>query len=88
MLGIGTPIAAGGIKAATGSTGLAAAAGTLKLVLDNPVVKSNLAIALSRASKGKLTISGATARVAAYATALGSAVNPQSPDESDSQGTK
>lgn len=85
MIGIGTPIAAGGIKAATGSTGLAAAAGTLKLILDNPVVKSNLAIALNRASKGKVTLSGATARVAAYSAALNSAASGGSHDESDAQ---
>ena len=49
LLGIGTPIAAGATKAVTGSSGAAAIVGTLKAVVDNPVVKSHLAIALDRA---------------------------------------
>lgn len=73
LLGIGTPIAAGATKAVTGSGGLAAVAGILKAVVDDPIVKSRLAISLSKAS-GAPPASG-LARVAAYSAALGSATN-------------
>lgn len=67
LLGIGTPIAAGAAKAVTGSNKLAAVAGVMKAVLDNPNVKSRLAIALSRSGVGQRAIQS---RIAGYTGAL------------------
>lgn len=67
ILGIGTPIAAGATKAVTGSSTMAAVAGAVKAVVDNPIVKSRLAIALS---KGGMAPSVANARIRAYSAAL------------------
>lgn len=72
LLGIGTPLAAAGAKAMTGSTGLATATGILKAVFDDPALKSKLAIVLNR--KG-VPLAQANARVAAYAAALGNAAS-------------
>ena len=86
LIGIGTPIAAGAAKAVTGSGSLGVVAGTLKGVLDNPMVKSRLAIALSRGAK--IPIGQATARVQAYSSALGSTVaadQASSGDQSQAQ---
>jgi len=69
LIGIGSPIAGTAIKATTGSTSAGAVAMALKAVLDNPMVKSRLAIAVSRAQK--IPFSQASGRVAAYAEALG-----------------
>jgi hypothetical protein len=85
-IGIGTPILAGGVKAATGSTGIGAAAALYKAVVDNPVIKSRLAIAVSKG--GKIPLAQAMARVSAYSTSLGGAVAAQrgySSDASPSQ---
>jgi hypothetical protein len=71
LIGIGTPIAGAAAKAVTGSGTIGVVAGTLKGVLDNPMVKSRLAIALSKGAK--IPIGQATARVQAYSAALGSA---------------
>lgn len=49
LIGIGTPLAGAGVKAMTGSTAGAAVAGIMKAALDNPAVKSRLAIALNKA---------------------------------------
>lgn len=73
LLGIGTPLAAAGAKAVTSSAPAAAAIGAMKLVLDNPIVKSKLAFALAKASKGSLSFPGAMGRVQAYTNALGEA---------------
>lgn len=73
MLGIGTPIAAGGAAALTGSSKLGAIVGTMKAIIDNPAVKSRLAIAIHKASKGSVTLKGASARVTAYVDALAKA---------------
>jgi hypothetical protein len=67
VIGIGTPIAAGAAKAVTGSAGIGVVAGVIKGVLDNPVVKSRLAIALSK--KG-VNLGTASSRIAAYSAAL------------------
>ncbi len=72
LIGIGTPIAGAAAKAVTGSGTVGVVAGTLKGVLDNPMVKSRLAIALSKGAK--IPLGQATARVQAYSSALGSAV--------------
>jgi hypothetical protein len=67
LLGIGTPIAAGATKAITGSGKLAAAVGVIKAVLDNPSVKSQLAISLSRAGVPPWAVQS---RISAYVGAL------------------
>lgn len=74
MLGIGTPIAAGAAKAVTGSSTIAGITGILKAVLDDPVVKSRLAISVSKggAQRG-LTLPQAFAQVDSYANALSAA---------------
>lgn len=71
MLGVGTPIAAAAGKVITGSAAGSAVAGIMKLVIDNPIVKSRLAIALSRA--GGANLLGAGQRVQAYSAALADA---------------
>lgn len=71
-IGLGSPVVAGAAKAMTGSSKLASAAFVVKAVLDNPVVKSRLAIALSRGAK--IPYSQAIARVASYQASLASAV--------------
>lgn len=67
LVGIGTPVATAGVKAATGSNKLAAVAGVMKAVLDSPGVKSKLAIALSNSGVGQQTIQS---RIAGYLSAL------------------
>jgi hypothetical protein len=81
LIGIGTPIAAGAGAAVTGSGEVGGVIGAIKMVVDNPVVKSRLAIALSKAAK--IPLGRASARVDAYSSALGSAsaVGQQSSDD-------
>lgn len=69
-IGIGTPVAGAAAEAVTGSGGAGVVASVLKGVLDNPSVKSRLAIAISKSSK--IPISQAMARVQAYSLSLGS----------------
>lgn len=77
--GIGTPITAGAAKAVTGSNAAAAVTGMLKALVDNPVIKSRLAIAIS---KRGATLPTANARIAAYSAALGaSAASSAAPDD-------
>ena len=54
LMGIGSPLAAAGAGAATGSPPMALASGVFKAILDDPVVKSKLAIAQNRGSKERL----------------------------------
>ena len=68
-IGIGTPIAGAAAKAVTGSGSIGVVAGTLKAVLDNPFLKSRLAIAVSKGAK--IPFSQAMTRVQAYSSALG-----------------
>jgi hypothetical protein len=75
LVGIGTPVAAGAAKAVTGSSGIGAVVGTLKAVLDNPVVKSRLAIAISKGAK--IPIATAISRVQTYVASLGSYAEAQ-----------
>lgn len=82
--GIGTPIAATAGKAITGSSPVGAVAGLLKMTLDNPMVKSRLAIMVSKGSK--IPLSQATAQVQAYSAALGSAVGATLPTSDDQIG--
>jgi hypothetical protein len=90
IIGIGTPAAAGAGTILTGSGKIGAAVGMMKAVLDNPMVKSKLAIAVSRASK--VPISVANARVQSYVTSLGQFSAAQgsvsSGDNSSSQATQ
>jgi hypothetical protein len=80
LIGLGTPmaVAAGGVL--TGTAGGAGALGALKLVLDNPVVKSKLAIALNHASKGRIALPEAFTTIQNYSGALANA------QPSDNQG--
>ncbi len=55
MMGIGTPIAATAIHAATGSGAGAVAGGLIKAAMEYPAIKSRIAIALSKAAKRKAT---------------------------------
>jgi len=74
LIGIGTPLAMNAGKAVMGS-GAGAVAGLMKAVLDNPSVKSRLAIALAR--NGPSTEAGALARIGAFSEALGNANSPE-----------
>ena len=78
IIGVGTPAAAAGAKVITSSTKVAAVAATMKAVLDNPVVKSRLAIALNRVG---VPPSAAQLRVSNYLSALGAAASGQSTKE-------
>jgi hypothetical protein len=71
-IGIGTPIAGAAAKAVTGSGGVGVVASVLKGVLDNPGVKSRLAIAISKSSK--IPIGQAMEKVTAYSAAIGATV--------------
>ena len=85
LLGIGTPIAGGAAKAVTGSNAVAATVGALKAVVDNPAIKSRLAIAIS---KSGVPMAQASARVAAYSAALAQAAysaNNTNPDTQSGQ---
>lgn len=68
-IGIGTPVAGAAAKALTGSGSAGVVATVLKSVLDNPSVKSRLAIAISKSSN--IPISQAMQKVATYSLALG-----------------
>lgn len=70
IIGIGTPVAGAAATAVTGSTGIGKVAMVAKAVLDNPNVKSRLAIAVSKGAKIPYAL--ALARVQAYAASLGS----------------
>lgn len=75
LMGIGTPIAAGAGGAITGSPIGAVIAGVLKKVLDDPIVKSKLAIAINKGAKGTGTLGAAQTRLAGYSNALGNAAS-------------
>ena len=82
LIGIGTPIAGAATKAVTGSGGAGAVATVLKAVLDNPMVKSRLAIMVSKG--GGIPYTQAAAKVGAYSAALGaSAAAPQEYSSAD-----
>jgi hypothetical protein len=83
-IGIGGPILGTGVKAVTGSTGLAAVAATMKSVINIPEVQSRLAIAVSRSSK--IPYPQALSRVQAYSTALGSAAERSNTAATTKQG--
>lgn len=71
VMGIGAPLAASAAKAATGSSAIAAATGLIKHIVGLPAIKSRLAIALYKGSKGQITIPTARLRVQGYVNSLG-----------------
>lgn len=82
IFGIGTPIAAGGVGAMTGSAKAAAAAGIVRAVIDNPTIKSRLAIAINQVRGRKLsgasprpTAATGISRVQEYIDALNNALS-------------
>lgn len=77
MFRLGTGAVAGTVKALGGSNKIAATAAVLKQVLDDPMIKSRLAIALSKG--GQIPYSQAAARVSAYSSALGASVAAPTP---------
>lgn len=77
VVGIGTPLAAAGVKAATGSTGAAAVVGIMKAIIDDPFIKSKLAISLSKGAG--IPISQAQIRIAQYGAALGASASTVAP---------
>lgn len=83
LLGIGTPIVAGATKAVTKSSGLAAVAAAIKAVVDNPVVKSHLAIALDKAG---VSPGVAQSRIQSYVGGL--AASSANDEQSEHQGTQ
>ena len=86
LIGIGTPVAGAATEAVTGSSPLGGAAMVLKAVLDNPTVKSRLAIAVSKAQK--VPYAKASAAVQAYSAALGATSAGQLPNPSDGTPTQ
>lgn len=86
LIGIGSPIMGTAVKATTGSTSAGAIAMALKAVLDNPMVKSRLAIAVSKG--GKIPFSQAAARIGAYSTALGASVGATPQAQGDQTGNQ
>lgn len=77
IFGVGTPVVTGAAAVATGSAKMAAVFGTLKAVIDNPAVKSRLAIMLNKASKGSVSMKAAHGRIAAYSSAIARAAEQQ-----------
>jgi hypothetical protein len=75
LMGLGTPAAGIAAGVATGSAPMGVVGMVLKAVLDNPQVKSRLAINIHRGTKRVNPYSASEARVAAYVTALANAVN-------------
>lgn len=84
LIGLGTPVMAGA-GAAVGGAPAAASAGILKLILDNPSVKSRLAIALNKAGRGAIPYASANAKVTAYANALAQSASAGASESSTSQ---
>ncbi len=70
-MGLIPSVTAGVVHAATSSVPAAMSAGFLKRVIDTPLIRSKLAIALNRASKGAVSLPAAKLRVAGYIDALG-----------------
>ena len=72
LIGIGTPIVGGATGAVAGGPA-AIASMIMKAAIDDPVVKSRLAIALNKAGRGSIPINAAASRIAGYANSLGNA---------------
>lgn len=71
-IGIGTPIVGAAAKAVTGKALIALPITIMKAVLDNPEMKSKLAISVSKGAN--IPINQALDRVRAYSSALGSSL--------------
>lgn len=80
LIGLGTPMAttAGAAMANSAKAGLAA--GILKTVLDNPMLKSRLAIALNAAGKGRVSMSAVNAKIAAITSSLAANSSTEQPE--------
>lgn len=76
LIGLGTSVAGAAGGAIRGGPGMAVAA-ALKYAIDNPVVKSKLAIALNKAAMSKYSIPNVSARIGAYSAGLANAGNAQ-----------
>lgn len=87
MIGIGTPIAGSAAGILTKSAKVAAVAATLKAVLDNPMIKSRIAIALGKAPKA-VPYRVAMARINGYGALLGNAASQQANSEEDKTPTE
>jgi hypothetical protein len=82
-ISLGGPVVTTAVKAATGSTGAAAALGVMKEVLSIPALRSRLAIAVSRGAK--IPYASALAKVGSYAGSIGAiASSPQDSTSGDS----
>lgn len=84
LIGIGTPLAMGAGGVVAGGTG-GMVAGIMKGIIDNPVVKSKLAIGLSKAARGNASWADVNAKVGAYSAALGNAASAPTNDDQKSQ---
>lgn len=88
MFRLGTGAVAGTFKALGASNKVAGVAAVMKQVLDDPMIKSRLAIAVSKG--GKIPYAQAVARIGAYSSALGSAAagsQAYSNDDNSAQST-
>jgi hypothetical protein len=72
--GVTTGAAAGAISGGLKGGAVGAALGTMKAMLDDPMVKSKLAITLNKASKGTIPVPLAATRVSLYSNWLGNAI--------------
>lgn len=79
LIGIGTPIAGAAASALSGSGAVGGITAFMKMILDDPMVKSRLAIGLSKASK--ISVPAAAQRVAAYSSSLGAYAGAQTQKE-------
>lgn len=86
LIGIGTPIAAAATQAVTGSGKIGAIAAVMKAVLDDPFVKSRLAISLSKG--GNIPYGQAVTRVGAYSTALATTAAAAQASQGDQTGNR
>ncbi len=85
LLGIGTPIAGGAAAAVTGSKQAGLVAGIVKAVVDNPAVKSRLAIALNQTG---VDLPTALARVGSYSVGLGQGLKNEFDGPDATQGNR
>lgn len=82
LVGIGTPIAGGAAGVVTGSGKVGAGVAFFKGILDQPGMKSRIAITISRGAKGKISLPTAEARIAALSLVLGRVASPEEGDAS------
>lgn len=82
LIGIGTPLAGTAAKAMTGSNTAAVATGLMKQIVDDPSVKSRLAIVLA---KSGVALPQITSRLASFSNALAQSAVASSTAPHDSQ---